>query len=208
MRGELRIGGFDDVSKSFAQQRMGPAVVRGLEEISPCRSLLDALEQPRELTIFDLELDSGDRRAAGIRSRGGVEGPNGAGPDSIFSTSAAMRVLKTARRSPAWSPKRLNTVPFPTPAAAATSSIVTVVASVASSNRVAAASRITARLRTTSDLSRPAMFLTGSLAGPLRSIVRRVTPGTRRRQSRQASVEACLSLVRQYRSSSLGCPTR
>ena len=208
MRGERSVGGFDDVSEPLGQQSMGPAVVRGLEEVSPRRSLLDSLEQSSELAIFDLELDSGDEGSWDAFARG-VEGPNGAGPDSIFSTSAAMRASKTARRSPAWSPNRLNTVPFPTPAAAATSSIVTAVASVASSNRVPAASRIAARLRTTSDLSRP-----GDVpdrvgpTGSLRSVDRRVTPGTRRRQKRQASVEVCPSLARQYRSSSLGCLRR
>jgi hypothetical protein len=65
-------------------------------------------------------------RSARRRSWSGVAGPSGGGPSTIAAIRPAIRVSKTARSKRVRSPKRRNRVPLPTPAAAATSSIVTV----------------------------------------------------------------------------------
>ena len=64
------------------------------------------------------------RTRSGARS-GGAPGPSGGAPRIISSCSCDSCSETTARARPARSPKRRNSVPLPTPASAATASIVT-----------------------------------------------------------------------------------
>src|SRR2546427_2754824 len=109
------------------------------------------------------------------RSYGPAPGPSGAGPRMKLSWKARSRSSSNARNSPLRSPKRRNSVPLPTPAEHATSSIVTPSTPRSETSRWAA-HRIASRLRAASARSVRSSSSCGSASAPA-ALLKRLLPG-------------------------------
>jgi len=149
MRRPGRAVSADDVDEQRGEQGTGGPVVRRVEERDAVRTLLDLLEDERNLPVIQFELDDGveDGEDALARRRGRTERRwariDGVGErrDSGFKDGAkqAGPIAETAEQGT-----------LAHPAAAATSSIVTVIGSSTAANSVLAAVRIACRFRAAS----------------------------------------------------------